>query len=477
MLNRPNRFPTGITLSILATISLAISTLFLSLFWINGSELGSEWRGLAPLLILFAFSTLLMRGASDLSPAFWILVLAAYPLCVPLIGLDLVGMPAFASGSRANQDVNSIMVPILIAACATCLLALNLSVSRICVPTFSFARLQGRVVSGSTAVTAFLAGCVALLAANQVDAPLDTLQLGRVSYKDLKANRDDALNFASGLVLVFGAASTLFLAVLLVSDDLTKRLKCRCAFAFGLIVLVTVSWQLMAASRVEAVGLLLIQYLCFGDRLHPSLRFIGVVIVVFVLALIGYVRTLAGALAYLSRDFIAWPGGVENVIFTYTETLSAIRHGELDLQLGDTYLALLLRLPPQFFEFDRPPRAYDLIAEQTRLIGGEYYLSEPFMNFTGLGVLLCCTGLTFCYNWATRQLRALYAGVTNFFQALISLVLFTVCFRTIWYGLEHTIKVLMLAGIIALPLLAIQFAWRNSAACTRSAASRLLRRA
>ena len=37
---------------------------------------------------------------------------------------------------------------------------------------------------------------------------------------------------------MFGAASTLCLAVLMVSDDLTIRLKRRCAFGFGLIVLI-----------------------------------------------------------------------------------------------------------------------------------------------------------------------------------------------------------------------------------------------
>lgn len=471
MLNHVNRLQNGKTLSIVTSAALAIFIIFLSLFWINGSDLDAQWRWLALLMITCAFISLLGRGASDLTPAFWYLVLAAYPLCAPMMSLDLLGMPAFASGSRANQGIEALTAPLLIAAAAAWFLALNLSVSRICVPAFSFARFQGRVVSGPTALTAFLITSAALLVANQIDAPWDTLQLGRVTYKDLKANRDDALNFASGLVLVFGAASTLCLAVLMVSDDLMRRLKRRCAFGFGLIVSLTVFWQLMAASRVEAVGLLLIQYLCFGDRLRPGLRFLSVVLSVAVLALIGYIRTLAGALAYLSRDFIAWPGGVENVIFTYAETLNAIRHDTLDLQFGETYLAILLRLPPQFFGYDRPPRAYDLIAEQTRLIGGEYYLTEPFMNFAGLGVLVFCFGLICCFNWAVRQLTALYFGETNFFQALISLVLFTVCFRTIWYGLEHTVKVLMLAGIIGLPLLAIQSAWRNSGKPARRAAS------
>jgi len=109
-------------------------------------------------------------------------------------------------------------------------------------------------------------------------------------------------------------------------------------------------------------------------------------------------------------------------------------------------------VPPQVFGLDRPDRAYDIAAAHTHLIGGEYYLFEPFLNFLGFGVAAALLAVVWGVNRAIEALRLFLFDGRGYATALISLVLFTVCFRMLWYGLEHTVKVLLLTAILGLPL-------------------------
>lgn len=426
--------------------------ILLSLFWMAGAPIPAEARHASWGMIVLAGVVLIARGATDLSPATWIVLLAAYPIMVPLLTLDVLGFAAFATGSGAHQSIEAITVPTLIGASGTLFLAICLSVQPISLPSRSALLRRSLTISGGTALTLFCCAVACFFAANLIDAPIETLQLGQVSYRDLKGARDDTLNVASGLVMVFGALSAMALIGVQSAQGVSQGLRRACTLGFALLTALVACWQILAASRIEVVGLLLLVYLIFAHRLHGLIRLGLVIAAVGALALVGYFRTLVGLLAYLSRDFISWPGGVENVFNTYAFGLSAVKDGTVPLQLGQTYLNLIERLPPQFLGLTRPDRAYDIAAAHTHLIGGEYFLFEPFLNFLGFGVVAALLAVVWAVNRAIRALGLFLTNGQGYFGALISLVLFTVCFRMLWYGLEHTVKVLLLTALIGLPL-------------------------
>lgn len=452
-----NTFDFGISIARLSSSAALLAfIILLSLFWMAGTPIPAEARYASLAMILSAGLVLIARGATDLSPATWIVLLAAYPILVPLLTLDVLGFPAFATGSRAHQSVQAITVPTLIGASGTLFLSLCLSVRPVSLPPRAVLLQRNIALSGGTAVMLFVGAAGCFLAANLIDAPFDTLQLGQVSYRDLKGGRDDTLNVASGLVMVFGALSAMALIGVQGAQGLSLGIRRVCTVGFALLSILVTGWQILAASRIEVVGLLLLVYLIFAHRLHGLIRLVLVLVAVSALALVGYFRTLVGLLAYLSRDFISWPGGVENVFNTYAFGLNAVKDGTIQLQLGQTYLDLIERVPPQVFGLDRPDRAYDIAAAHTHLIGGEYYLFEPFLNFLGFGVVAALLAVVWGVNRAIEALRLFLFDGRGYASALISLVMFTVCFRMIWYGLEHTVKVLLLTAILGLPLVMLE---------------------
>ncbi len=449
----PKAFDFGMSLWRLSGSAVILAfIILLSLFWMAGAPIPPEARYACWVMILLAALVLAVRGASDLSPATWIVVIAAYPILVPLFTLDVLGFPAFATGSRAHQSIEAITVPTLIGASATLFLALGLSVRPISLPERVVLLRRNLALRGGTALVFFLGASMLFLVANFIDAPVAALQIGQVSYRDLKGAREDTLNAASGLVMVFSAISTIALISVQSAPGLGLGTRRACMFGFTIVTVLVVCWQIFAASRIEVVGLLLLVYLIFADRLHGLLRLAVVFGVIAVLTFVGYFRTLIGTLAYLSRDFVSWPGGVENVFNTYVFGLNAVKDGSVPIQVGQTYLNLLERLPPQALGLARPDRAYDLLATQTHLIGGEYFLFEPFLNFLGFGVVAALLGLVWVVNRAVQALGVFVLTGRGYFSTLIALVLFTVCFRMLWYGSEHTVKVLLLATLLALPL-------------------------
>ncbi len=434
------------------TLGLVLGILFLPWIWMLGVDPPADWRHAAWGILGMGGVILALRGATDLSPALWLFLLSAYPVAAPLLSLDVLGYDAFASGTRTYQSPQAITVPVLLGASASCLLALHLPTTRIGPVSQSGAR----ALSPHGALLLFGLAVLGLLLASAWDAPPSLRRLGEIGYRDLKAARDDVWNIASGLVFVFGALATMALRLVLAQPHLGARLRLWGLLGFVVVAVLCVSWQILSASRIEAAGLLLLIYVSLGARVPVALRLALAAATIGLLALVGYVRTLAGLLAYLSRDFVSWPGGVENVFNTYAYGLNALRHGEIDLQFGQTYLHLIQRLPPKFFAPDRPPRAYDLVADQTRLIGGEFYLTEPYLNAAGLGVLIFVGGLIWAYRAALRSLAPLTGAASGMVGQFLALVLFTVCFRLFWYGLEHGIKVLMLALLVAIPLALFQ---------------------
>ncbi|MFL4472293.1 hypothetical protein ACERZ8_21305 [Tateyamaria armeniaca] len=281
------------------------------------------------------------------------------------------------------------------------------------------------------------------------------LNLGRVAYSVIKESRDDALNFATGLVVVCGAAMLLSLSILQRVQGISPRIK-RLALIICLLTVLFVSiWQLLSASRVEAIGLLFGLFLTQGDRVSRFTRRTSIFVVIVLFGLVGYLRQLLSVSSYLDRSFVSWPGGIENVFNTYVFALISVRDGDLPVFFGQTYLDLLQRLPPGFFGLDRPPRAYDYLAERTRLIGGEYFLTEPFMNGLGLGVAIFLCVLVFILNSSTRVLADFHQHPRRIFAALISMTVLTFSFRIMWYGFEHTLKTIVIGCILALPLLAL----------------------
>ena len=435
------------------TVLLGLLLVFLPAFWLAGSTPSATWRHGAWGLLALAGALLWGRGANDLSPATWLVVLAGYPVAAPLLSLDLVGAPAFAAGARHHQGPEDIVVPVLIGAAATCLLALHLRPERLRPATVT--RGAGWPVSGRTALTLLAVSAIGLIGAGFLDAPPELRGLGEVGYREIKASRDESWNFASGLVFFFGAFATYALTLVTGHPDLGARLRLLCGIVYAGLTLLVVLWQIAAASRIEAAGLLLLLYLTFGHRLRQGVRLSIATAVIALLAIVGYVRTLAGALAYLSRDFVSWPAGIENVFNTYAFALHALRTGTIPMQGGQTYLDLVLRLTPRALQPDRPPRAYDLLAEQTRLIGGEYFLTEPFLNAAGLGVLGAVAVAAAIFNAAIKGLSGSPGRSSDLLATILSMVLLAVSFRLFWYGLDHGLKILLLALLLGLPLAAL----------------------
>jgi hypothetical protein len=437
------------------TLGLILWLIFLPWLWVSGFDVPSDLRHLTWLFLGAGAVLLYARGATDLSPATWVFVIAAYPLAAPLIALDLLGYAAYASGARHHQTLQALTVPVLIGSAACLLLVLHLSVARISVPRARPGASSRPALAARSALLVLMLSSALLVIACLLDAPMEVRQLGTVGYRDLKANRDDALNVASGLVFVFGAMATLALAQVLTHPDIGPKLRGLCGVGYAILSALVVFWQTMAASRIEVAGLLLLLYLCFADRLRPALRLGLAAGTILALGVIGYVRTLAGTLAYLSRDFMSWPGGVENVFNTFNQALNGLRHGAIPVQQGETYLWLLQRLPPSSLSLDRPPRAYDLVADYTHLIGGEYYLTEPFLNGLGIGVALCVLLILKATNATIGVLRTARQGAAHLGQSILAMVWIAVSFRVFWYGAEHALKIMILALVLSVPVAAV----------------------
>ena len=175
------------------------------------------------------------------------------------------------------------------------------------------------------------------------------------------------------------------------------------------------------------------------------------------LALVGYARTLNDIDDYLARDYVSWPGGVENSFNTYVFGLNSLRNNDISYQFGATYIGLIERLPPGVLGLDQPPRSYDILAGLTRLIGGEYFLTEPILNGGMIGALLWIHLLCFGFNYAVRAIARVARGEAVTKASLMGTVVLMMSFRTLWYPMEHTFKTLV---VIALGVGSIEFVSR-----------------
>lgn len=425
----------------------------LSYYWANGGAVPGEARYLTYGFYVAAFAILFARGGNDLTPALWILILQTYPVLAPALSMDLFGTERFAARLREFQTPGHMVVPMLIGSLTAVLFAINLSVQSL--------RLPGRQTrvetSGAwrtrTVAIVFFGSLVLLFIANWLDAQPKSLGLGQIVYRDIKAARNDHLNISAALVVIFAAIAILSASLLFRDDGVARATKRRLAWLLGVSILIIVVWQILSASRVEACAMLFLCLMLFGHRIAIALRFAAIGAISVIFALVGYVRMLHPADVYLNRDFISWPGGVENAFKTYVYGLNAIKSGEIPIQYGTTYVDFLVRLPPKFFGLERPPRAYDLLSERTRLVGGEFFLTEPFLNFLGLGVFVFSLIIIGLMNAAQRQINAFWTNTGQFYATLVSTVFLMSSFRLIWYPLDNALKTVIAAAIIALPLI------------------------
>lgn len=437
---------------LVANIGILVTFIFVGQYWADGGNIPSDARISAYLIIIISYLIIFSRGANELKPLFWFVTFAAYPILAPLLSIDLFGYSQYSSGNLRYVDVESaITTPAILGSLTTLFLAINLDPAPILTPNTDFVVARPFSVEPISLLFLFFISCAALLGATYVDAPPEILRLGQIGYSEIKALRNDAVAAASGFVIVFAAVATLTLVALRNHPRIRPGQKARLTwFFFTLVMLVTV-WQILSASRVEVIGILLTLLLMFGNMVSVTVRRFYILLIGMGLSLIGYVRTLNSYSDFLRRDFLTWPGGVENVFNTYVFALNEVRAGNLEPFLGQTYIDLVVRLPPKAFGFERPPRAYDYLAENTRLIGGEYFMTEPYMNFLGVGCFAFLLLMVVLLNWTTSSIRRFYLFPTNIFPALVATTVLMFSLRLFWYGLDHMVKTMAVALIVGVP--------------------------
>ena len=150
-------------------------------------------------------------------------------------------------------------------------------------------------------------------------------------------------------------------------------------------------------------------------------------------AVVNQLRFLSetGAIDFSNVMYGTWSA----VLLTPLSVAGDYVRGLLEFQYGDTYIDLLLSIPPgfvaDFLGYERPINSVNSPAwEMTYGIGGWHATVVPFMNFGLLGVLVSSilTGVLFIWldRFATKR--------NNFSKHVVIIVTITVLPHWFWYG-------------------------------------------
>ena len=196
---------------------------------------------------------------------------------------------------------------------------------------------------------------------------------------------------------------------------------------------VVIAWFLLHSERVDVLGLLIfliIRYCSkknynFSFKVMSGITIIGIFIFV-VFLYIGHSRAGEQTIlsitsfwqTFMTQSTASDLGHVFNGTIEYTYNRG--------LLFGKTYITYLQGLIPMF---DQPLRAGHLVQLYYHTAGGELIISEPYINFGYIGILVIIP----VYIWMVEKIikkNTLYGRIVFYFLTASAV-------RYLWYGLTY----------------------------------------
>lgn len=196
---------------------------------------------------------------------------------------------------------------------------------------------------------------------------------------------------------------------------------------------IVIAWFLLHSERVDVLGLLIFLIIRYCSRKNYNFSFkvmSGVTIIgIFIFVVFLYIgNSRAGEQMVLSVSSF-W----QNFMTQSTSSdLGHVFNGTIDyvnnkgLLYGKTYITYLQGLIPMF---DQPLRAGHLVGVYYHTAGGEFIISEPYINFGYIGILVIIT-VYICIVEKIIKKNTLYGRIVFYFLTASAV-------RYLWYGLTY----------------------------------------
>lgn len=282
------------------------------------------------------------------------------------------------------------------------------------------------------------------------------------SYKEVLSQRYAATQFASSLGMLFWLISLITYLKHKSSFIYLTRNSIR-YFAdkiFILFTVIAIFWLLLHAKRSEPIGMFLIVFYLYAERKGKKKAAIYLLLVFFLFAIIGFIRTtlhqsflhtlqnipLSG---YPSSDIASLPGGASSIFGTYLNTIHYFE--EHSLFYGKTFFNYICQALPtpinDALNLSLPPLFHDIVLEPNySWSGGNYIVNYFYANFGILGPVFCGVFVSLYIFLIFRCLKSNLLGIK-----VIGFFLLATVLRSFWYELINLIKpiyLMLLAQII-----------------------------
>lgn len=429
--------------------------LFLCLFVGFGSDFTSLfllWSGY--FLTALAISVGAVRSGIY-GYGFWLPVIAGYPLLTPLLVQSLLGIEYFSFFARELQSVERLGEPIFVASLACIVLSICVHDPHKYNEKYrSFRRrIRKSVIGKDTACLLLVLSIPMIIIFAWATEPGRIV--GQVAYRQLMDERISGLRFAGGAWVVFEVVG---LAAYL---SLRKRGRGLLKACYWIATFVSFVWLFLHARRSETIGFALLLFCLFRPSriqvrqilrrwLNIRTAVFGVIVLMF--SLIGYYRTTLDFSALNQDDYVQAPGGSGNNLLTYIAGFHLYKNDRLSSWPGETYWWHLVNLPPEAITSalggSKAPSAYSVVERSIPLMGGEYWLMEPMMNFGYFGIGGYALLIGFVARSCVRKLRRYLASAATFHSFVQAATFLALIFRTLWYGPDAMINGAIMALIV-----------------------------
>jgi len=379
------------------------------------------------------------------APVFWFTLAAGYVILSPLFSYSL-GYSWYSIAARQYQTMSAMSIPTLEGALAVFMLAMSMSALPISARA-GVGEPQFRSRFGPrTNCFWLLYACAGVLFFAWLAEPGPII--GMVDLAESRSNRFAGTRFAGGAWALFSVLSVYFYLGI-TSNAAGKALTLTMRVIFYLSIAASLTWLILHARRSETLGFMLYLYcvlkppkkkvtselkvrrLPLPDFINRQTIALGLIVLLF--AAIGYFRTTL-TWQFEKTDYVQAPGAVANNFLGYVTAFDIAHHSGFGIYPGQTYVNQIQDLPPQFMGLPQAPDAYDILSTKVNLIGGEYWLMEPVMNFGGLGIAMFAILISWLATCAIHAMRRAFfkdGAIHSYLQGGIFIALM---FRTLWYG-------------------------------------------
>lgn len=443
---------------------MAIFILFLAQLILDVSYANELFYYVSIIIVLFAFFVSYYRDNKSYVIPF-VVSISIYPIITPFISQDLLKFKYFSGYGIFMQEKAIIATPLLYAS----LLALYLSVSlniesisrkKLIKKNISSSQIKGNIISKKYNKRPLF--YLLIISSMMVCFFAWLTEPGgfiyNTSYADIIESRIKGAPFAGAAWAGF-VALCLMIYVRISNSYSYSNYTMNIKIIFWLTIVLSVLYLIGHGRRVEASGFVFLLAIIFGTKIFgfqgratkkKSRIFIYVAVIFTIFAFIGYARNSVGIDFLSESSYFSLPGGGGNVTIGYIAAWWLSEKEKISIFPGETYISHLIRLPPAFLGFERPPLTYDYIEKHVKLIGGEYFLNEPMINFGITGMFFYVFLFAYFFNKSIIAIKNYCVGNGNAVAFMMSAMFIILIFRTMWYGLGSLIKGEIIAVMIGL---------------------------